>query len=69
MAKYMRNHFSFFGIKIADRRHIFKTIWKENQQEVAENPREIALGITRIYQNKSRSSKKLCGQHQFKKIK
>lgn len=42
MAKYMRNLFPFFGIKTEDRRLIFKTIWKENQQEVAENPREIA---------------------------
>jgi len=42
MAKYMRNHFPFFGIKTTDRRLIFKTIWKENQQEVAENARAIA---------------------------
>ncbi|MBP6757703.1 MAG: DNA alkylation repair protein [Flavobacterium sp.] len=42
MAKYMRNLFPFFGIKTEDRRQIFKTIWKENQQEVAENTREIA---------------------------
>lgn len=42
MAKYMRNLFSFFGIKTEDRRQIFKTIWKENQQEVAENARAIA---------------------------
>ena len=45
MAKYMRNHFSFFGIKTDDRRHLFKTIWKENQQEVAENTRAIALEL------------------------
>jgi 3-methyladenine DNA glycosylase AlkD len=45
MAKYMRNHFSFFGIKTADRRHIFKHIWEENQDEVAENPRSIALEL------------------------
>ena len=42
MAKYMRNHFQFFGIKTEDRRQIFKTVWKENLQEVAQNPREIA---------------------------
>lgn len=41
MSKYMRNHFSFFGIKTEDRRLIFKTIWKENQQEVIQNPRAI----------------------------
>lgn len=45
MAKYMRNHFLFFGIKTEDRRLIFKTIWKENQQEVSENPRAIALEL------------------------
>lgn len=45
MAKYMRNHFSFFGIKTEVRRQIFKTIWKENQQEVAEKPRAIALEL------------------------
>lgn len=42
MAKYMRNHFSFFGIKTVERRLLFKTIWKECQPEVAENSREIA---------------------------
>ena len=41
MAKYMRNHFPFFGIKTDERRRIFKTIWKENAKEVDQNPREI----------------------------
>jgi len=45
MAKYMRNHFSFFGIKTEDRRQIFKEVWKENKQEVDQNPREIALEL------------------------
>ena len=45
MAKYMRNHFSFFGIKTEDRRQIFKAICKENQSEIAEKPREIALKL------------------------
>lgn len=45
MAKYMRNQFAFFGIKTEDRRRIFKHIWKENQQEVSNNPREIALAL------------------------
>ena len=45
MAKYMRNLFSFFGIKTDDRRRIFKTIWKENQEEIAADPREIALQL------------------------
>jgi 3-methyladenine DNA glycosylase AlkD len=45
MAKYMRNHFSFFGIKTDDRRQIFKEVWKENKQEIDQNPREIALEL------------------------
>lgn len=45
MAKYMRNNFSFFGIKTDKRRLILKKIWKENQQEVAENTRAIALHL------------------------
>ena len=45
MAKYMRNHFSFFGIKTVKRRLIFKAIWKENQKEVGENTRAIALEL------------------------
>jgi 3-methyladenine DNA glycosylase AlkD len=45
MAKYMRNHFSFFGIKTEDRRMIFKTICRENQLEISENPRAIALEL------------------------
>ncbi len=45
MAKYMRNLFTFFGIKTEDRRLIFKTIWKENQEEISESPREIALEL------------------------
>jgi len=45
MAKYMQNYFSFFGIKTDERRQIFAAIWKENKQEVAENPREIALKL------------------------
>lgn len=45
MAKYMRNHFTFFGIKTEQRRQIFKDIWKENQVEVEKNPREIALKL------------------------
>ncbi|TRX16311.1 DNA alkylation repair protein [Flavobacterium franklandianum] len=45
MAKYMRNHFSFFGIKTEDRRQIFKTLCKENQLEILENARAIALEL------------------------
>ena len=45
MAKYMRNHFSFFGIKTENRRQIFKSICKEYQSEISENPRAIALEL------------------------
>jgi 3-methyladenine DNA glycosylase AlkD len=45
MAKYMRNNFSFFGIKTEKRRHLSKEIWKKNKLEVAENAREIALEL------------------------
>lgn len=45
MAKYIRNHFSFFGIKTEDRRLIFKTICKENQTEISKNARAIALEL------------------------
>lgn len=45
MAKYMRNHFTFFGMKTEERRQIFKDIWKENQDEVTDNSREIALNL------------------------
>jgi 3-methyladenine DNA glycosylase AlkD len=45
MAKYMRNHFTFFGIKTEERRRIFKTIWKENANEVDQNARAIALQL------------------------
>ena len=45
MAKYMRNHFQFYGIKTEDRRRIFKAIWKENQGNVSENPRATALEL------------------------
>ena len=41
----MRNHFSFFGIKTEDRRQIFKAICKENQLEISENARAIALEL------------------------
>ncbi len=45
MAKYMRNHFLFFGIKTAARRTILKTIWDENKSEVSNNTRDIALNL------------------------
>ena len=45
MAKYMRNHFTFFGIKTEVRRQIFKKICNENQLEISDNPRVIAMGL------------------------
>ncbi|QBN17712.1 DNA alkylation repair protein [Flavobacterium nackdongense] len=45
MAKYMRNHFTFFGIKTEQRRQIFKDIWMVYKNEIADNPRTIALEL------------------------
>ncbi|MEL1240709.1 DNA alkylation repair protein [Flavobacterium flavipallidum] len=45
MAKYMKNHFSFFGIKTTERRQRFKEIWKANKVEVSKNARAIALEL------------------------
>lgn len=45
MAKYMKNNFLFFGLKTEERRKIFKEIWKQNKNEVAENTREIVLEL------------------------
>ncbi len=45
MAKYMKNKFSFFGIKTTERKELFKEIWKQNKQEVSKNSREIALAL------------------------
>jgi 3-methyladenine DNA glycosylase AlkD len=43
MSKYMKNNFSFFGIKTDERRRIFKAVWAENRKGVFENTREIAM--------------------------
>lgn len=43
MSKYMKNKFTFFGIKTEERRRVFKNIWAENEKEVLENTRKIAL--------------------------
>ncbi|MFV8370769.1 DNA alkylation repair protein [Flavobacterium sp. LB2R40] len=45
MAKYMKNNFSFFGIKTEERRRLFIAIWKENKPEVATNTAEIAVAL------------------------
>jgi 3-methyladenine DNA glycosylase AlkD len=43
MSKYMKNNFSFFGIKTDERKRISKAVWAENRKEVFENTREIAM--------------------------
>jgi len=45
MEDYMKNHFSFYGIKTEKRRLIFKAILKRHQIEVAENTRNIAVEL------------------------
>lgn len=45
MAKYMKNHFPFFGIKTTERRLRFNEIWKANKAEVLKNARAIALEL------------------------
>ena len=45
MAKYLRNHFLFFGIKTEERRQIFKSLYKENELEISKKPRAIALEL------------------------
>ena len=51
MEKYMKNHFSFYGIKTEKRRILFKEVWKENQIEISENARSIAK---ELYSKKQR---------------
>jgi len=45
MAKYMKNRFSFFGIKTDERRQIFKEICNIHKEEIEGNSREIALKL------------------------
>jgi 3-methyladenine DNA glycosylase AlkD len=45
MKKYMKDLFSFYGIKTTERRAIFHDLLKSNQQEISENYREIALTL------------------------
>ncbi|WP_026705105.1 DNA alkylation repair protein [Flavobacterium soli] len=42
MENYMKNHFSFYGVKAEKRRLIFKETYKKHQQEITENSRNIA---------------------------
>lgn len=41
MAKYMKNHFAFFGIKTTERRILFNSTWKTHQQEISNNVQNI----------------------------
>ena len=43
MKKYMKDLFSFYGIKTTERRAIFHDLLKSYKQEISENYREIAL--------------------------
>jgi 3-methyladenine DNA glycosylase AlkD len=45
MKKYLKNLFSFYGIKTVERRAIFHELLKSNKQEISENYREIALTL------------------------
>ncbi len=45
MKKYMKNLFSFYGIKTEERRAVFHDLLKSNDQEISQNYREIALTL------------------------
>lgn len=45
MEAYMKNNFSFLGIKTTPRRTLFKEIWNLHKEEVKQNTREIALEL------------------------
>ncbi len=45
MVKYMKNKFSFFGIKTKERRLILKEIWERNQEEIVANTRAICVAL------------------------
>lgn len=47
MEAYMKNNFSFLGIKTTPRRALFKEIWNRHKDEVRQNAREIALELYR----------------------
>lgn len=51
MAKYMKNHFDFYGIKTTDRRLLFKEIWNANKDEIKKDVQNIA---TSLYTKKQR---------------
>ena len=45
MENYMKNHFTFYGIKTEKRRLISKAILQENQDEIKQHGRKIALQL------------------------
>lgn len=45
MEAYMKNNFTFLGIKTTLRRTLFKEIWKQHKEEISQNVREIALEL------------------------
>ncbi|MEW5677104.1 DNA alkylation repair protein [Flavobacterium enshiense] len=51
MEAYMKNNFTFLGIKTTPRRTLFKEIWNNHKDEIKQNPHEIAL---ELYQKKER---------------
>jgi 3-methyladenine DNA glycosylase AlkD len=57
MKKYMKDLFSFYGIKTTERRAVFHELLKSNQQEIFENYRAIAL----ILLNKENRELHYCG--------
>jgi 3-methyladenine DNA glycosylase AlkD len=57
MKKYMKDLFSFYGIKTTERRAVFLELLKSNQQEISENYRAIAL----ILLNKEYRELHYCG--------
>lgn len=48
MENYMKNNFSYFGIKTEQRRAIFKSNYEQNKVEVKSNFRAIALELFRM---------------------
>jgi 3-methyladenine DNA glycosylase AlkD len=74
MAKYMKNKFTFFGIKTPERRSLFTAIWKKNKTEVTANARAIAV---LLFEKKEREFhycaieiliKELKGKYQYEDI-
>ncbi|UOK41369.1 MULTISPECIES: DNA alkylation repair protein [Flavobacterium] len=51
METYMKNNFSFFGIKTTPRREILKELWKTHKEEVKQNARTI---VWKLFSKKER---------------